>query len=368
MLPAFALAQDDLDYPTDIVYDSESETYYVSNWADGEGYILKLDKDGNILETYFDELHYAGGMCIVENTLFVLDNLDLSISGGNLLPSYLIGIDLTTGNEISKVEIAPDNTYLNFVERANDNLYISDSQKSIIHKYNIQDKTVENFLTDLNSVPFGICYDEDNERLLYTEYGYKFSKLKSVNLSGDEISTVYYTYTYIKAVISHPTADYYYSCWDTASIKKTQWGDEEVRKVKYDFTWDFLSSNDHNRPFGLCIGYNDVIAVCNWGDHTLSFIEDEVFSVEEQSSKTNLYTVYPNPSNGKFNIRFYDIASNNLEISILNIAGQQVFQEKLNNSDMLAEKKFNLQHLPAGTYVVILKDDRSISQKKLIIN
>lgn len=364
ILPTLVFAQDTLYYPSDIKYHSETETYYVSNWADGEGYILRLDKDANILETFYDGLHYASGMCLVGNTLYVLDNLDLNISGGNQLPSYLIGIDMTTAEEISKVEIGPEHIYLNFVAKAqNGFLYISDYQNNIIYKYHLQNKTVTNFLTDL-STPFGICYDIYSNRMIFTENGTGLSYLKSVHPHGGEVTTEFYTDAYIKGVVMHPNADFYYTTWD---VNSTQWGDEEVRKINNDFNSDYLASGGHNRPFGLCVGYDDVIAVCNWGDHTLSFLNDEVFSVEEQSSKINLYTVYPNPSNGKFNIRFYDIASNNLEISILNIAGQQVYQEKINNSDMLVEKKFHLQHLPAGTYVVILKDDHSISQEKLII-
>ena len=363
LLPTLTFAQEELNYPIDIKYNSETENYYVSNWADGDGYILKLDKEGNILETFFDGLHYAGGLCIVQDTLYVLDNLDLNISGSSL-PSYLIGIDLGSGNEISKVEISTGGTYLNFVEKAlNGYLYISDSQKNSIYRYGLKNKTVENFLTDL-STPFGLCYDYYNVRLLFTENGIGLSYLRSVHPWGGEVTTPFYTDAYIKGVVMHPSANFYYSTWD---VNSTQWGDEEVRKVNNNFTWDFLSSNDHNRPFGLCIGYDNFIAVCNWGDHTLSFFNDEVFSIEEQSSKTDPFTIYPNPSNGKFNIGFPNFVSVNLEITILSITGQQVYNEKVNNSNMLVEKQFDLQHLQAGTYVVILKDDRSITQKKLII-
>ena len=83
IFPIFAFTQEDIYYPIDIVYHSETETYYLSNWADGEGYILKLDKDGNIVETYFEGLHYAGGLCIIENILYVLDNYDLETSATN---------------------------------------------------------------------------------------------------------------------------------------------------------------------------------------------------------------------------------------------------------------------------------------------
>jgi len=364
LLPIFAFTQDDFDYPVDIVYNSETENYYVSNWADGNGYILKLDKDGNIIETFFEGLHYAGGMRISGNTLYVLDNLDLNNNPSNLLPSYLVGINLNTGAEVSNVEISSGGTYLNFMDKANNNLlYITDSQKNSIYQYSFQDNTVTTFLTNLSS-PFGICYDYYNDRLLFTANGTGLSYLKSVSPEGGEVTTPFYTDAYIKGVVMHPSADFYYTTWD---VNSTQWGDEIVGKVNNDFNWEFEPSYDHNRPFGLCIGYNDVVAVCNWGNHTLRFIDDAVFSVDELSSKSDPYTIYPNPSNGKFNLGFSDIGSSNFELSILNMTGQQVYQEKVNTSYNTVEKSFDLQGLPAGTYVVIIKDDLSVSQKKLII-
>lgn len=363
ILPTIAFTQDSLYYPIDIVYHPTMENYFVSNWADGDGYILKLDKEGNILERYYDDLHYAGGLCIAQDSLYVLDNLDLNV-GGSSLPSYIIGIDLNTGNEISKVEISTGGTYLNFVEKAlNGSLYISDSQKNTIYKYNLKNRTVANFLTDLNN-PFGLCYDYYKEILYFTENGTGISYLKSVPPWGGSVQTTFYTDAYIKGIVMHPNADFYYTTWDAYS---TQWGDEEVRKVNNNFTWDFLSSNDHNRPFGLCMGYDDFVVVCNWGDHTLSFLNDQVFSVDELPSKTDAYTIYPNPNNGIFQIKFSAGISSDIELTILNITGQQVYSEKINNSNLLTERKLNLQHLQAGTYVVILKDDHSISQKKLII-
>lgn len=362
-LPIIAVGQD-FYYPIDIVYQPSTETYYVSNWADGNGYILKLDKEGNITETFYDGLHYAGGLCIVGDKLYVLDNLDLNISGSSL-PSHLIGIDLATGNEVSNVEISTGGTYLNFVEHAYNNLYISDEQKLKIYSYNLQDNTVSDFISGLTTPPFGICFDTYNDRLLFTQNGTNKSFLKSVHPLGGTTTHVYTIDSlYIKGIIQHPDSNFYYTTWFWGG----QWGDEEVRKVNYEFIWDYVPSNNHDQPFGLCIGFDDVVAICNWGDHTLSFLEDEVFSVEEFDSKPDPYTVYPNPTNGKFRIGFSENVTSNIEIVILNMTGQQVYHEKVNNSSILTDREFDMQHLPAGTYVVILKDDSSVSQKKLIIN
>ncbi len=363
VLPIFAFTQETFYYPIDIVYHSATENYYVSNWADGDGYVLKLDKDGNILETFYNGLSYAGGLCIVDNVLYILDNQDLNISGSSL-PSFLVGIELGSGNPVLNKKISQGGTYLDFMDAAYGNLYITDDQQSKIYKYSIQSNMVSDFITDLDSPPFGICYDDYNDRLLFTQNGVGESYLVSVHPLGGDTTEVFTTDAYMKGVVRHPNADFYFSTWD---VNSTQWGDEEVRKVNNNFTWEFMPSWPHNRPFGLCVGYNDQIVVCNWGDHTLSFLEDNIFSVDEFSSKPDPFTVYPNPSNGRFNIGFSDQIPSKLEITILSITGQQVYQEMVNNSNMLAERQFNLDHLQPGTYVVILKDDRSVSQKKLII-
>ena len=365
ILPIFAFTQENLHYPIDIVYHSATENYYVSNWADGDGYILKLDKDGDIIETFYNGLSYAGGLRIVGDILYVLDNQDLNISGSSL-PSFLVGIELSSGNPILNKKISQGGTYLDFMDFAYGNLYITDDQQSKVYKYNIQNNMVSDFLTDLDSPVFGICFDDYNDRLLFTQNGIGESYLFSIPpLGGSDATKVFTTDAYMKGLVRHPNADFYFSTWD---VNSSQWGDEEVGKVNNNFTWEFLPSYPHNRPFGLCVGYNDQIVVCNWGDHTLSFLEDEVFSVEEHVSKSDPYTVYPNPNNGKFNIGFSDNIASNIEVVILNMTGQQVFHEKVNNSSLLTDREFDMQHLPAGTYVVILKDDRTVSQKKLIIN
>jgi len=259
ILPIFSFTQESLYYPIDIVYHAETENYYVSNWGDGEGYILKLDKEGSIVETFYSDLHYPGGLCIVDGTLYVLDNYDLNQSG-NTLPSYLVGILLDSGDPVKLKKISDSGTYLDFMDNAYGNLYITDDQQSKIYKYNIQSNTVSDFLTDLNS-PFGVCYDDYNDRLIFTENGIGLSYLKSVHPLGGEVTTPYYTDAYIKGVVRHPNANFYYSTWD---VNSTQWGDEEVRMVVNNFSWDYIFPALHNRPFGLCIGYDNHLVVCNW--------------------------------------------------------------------------------------------------------
>ncbi len=163
----------------------------------------------------------------------------------------------------------------------------------------------------------------------------------------------------------HPNADLYYTTWDAQF--PPVWGDEEVRMVVNNFSWGHTLGYDHYQPWGLCIGYDNHVVVCNYGVHSLSFYDLDTYSVDEITDKSEGYTIYPNPNNGKFNIEFSNGMSSDLEITVLNITGQQVYREKVNNVSLSTKKEINLQHLQAGTYVVILINDRSISQEKLII-
>jgi len=347
----------------DIVYHNTTENYYVSNQADGNGYILKMDKDGNIIETLYDDLHYVGGLCIVGDILYILDTYDY------YLESFLIGINLNSGDNVLQKKISSGLTNPNFMDNAYGNLYITDIKQYKIFKYNIQQDSVSDFIIGIIPPSIGICYDYYNNRLLFTQNGPNgsdISYIKSIHPTGGDITNLYEVENYIKGLIMHPNADLYYTTWDAQY--PPVWGDEEVRMVVNNFSWGHTIGNDHYQPWGLCIGYDNNLVVCNYGSHSLNFYDLDTYGVDEIIDKSEDYTIFPNPTNGKFKIGFSEYVTSNIEIAILNMTGQQVYHEKVNNSSMLTDREFDMQHLPAGTYVVILKDDSSVSQKKLIIN
>jgi len=75
----------------------------------------------------------------------------------------------------------------------------------------------------------------------------------------------------------------------------------------------------------------------------------------------NNFRIYPNPSNGKFNIDFQDYG--NYAIEILSVIGQKVLTLQENN-----KKNIEINHLQQGVYLIkITKDSKSIV-KKIVIN
>lgn len=72
--------------------------------------------------------------------------------------------------------------------------------------------------------------------------------------------------------------------------------------------------------------------------------------------------LYPNPTNGNFNI-YFDTINSPYSIEIISIFGQRVF-EKSNITDSLS----TINNLPKGIYIVRINQDSETFSKKIIIN
>ena len=187
--PFMIFAQNTFHYPLDIVFNEEAETYYVSNWANGNGYVSKVNTSGEITGTLFDDLTYGGGMCLIGNVLYVVDNSDLY---NGSLPSYLVAIDINTGAELSRLEVSTGGTWLDLMTTDNKgHLFVCDSEKFMIYKIDIATQTVSNFVEEIYK-PFGICYDHFNDRIIFTESRSTVSYLKSISPDGGEFAVEYF--------------------------------------------------------------------------------------------------------------------------------------------------------------------------------
>lgn len=73
-------------------------------------------------------------------------------------------------------------------------------------------------------------------------------------------------------------------------------------------------------------------------------------SVDENENELNV-SIYPNPSNGEFTIALNDIASDRVNVSILNVAGQVVYNEVFAASSS-TQREVNMNNQPKGVYFV----------------
>ncbi len=117
----------------------------------------------------------------------------------------------------------------------------------------------------------------------------------------------------------------------------------------------------------MCIGNDNHLVVCNWGSHSLSFINLDLFDVEENKLSDQNISIYPNPSNGRFTLSLDDINEKEFDLTVTDITGKEIFSDHIINNSSSLEKEYNLENLPKGAYLLMIRDNVSVVQKKLII-
>jgi hypothetical protein len=83
-------------------------------------------------------------------------------------------------------------------------------------------------------------------------------------------------------------------------------------------------------------------------------------NIEENITSNNGILVYPNPSNGTFNITSKATIN---QIQISDVLGKIIYQEKSNNN----QTTINLQNQSTGIYFISLSDGTKTQQAKIII-
>ncbi|MCD4793586.1 MAG: choice-of-anchor J domain-containing protein [Bacteroidales bacterium] len=87
---------------------------------------------------------------------------------------------------------------------------------------------------------------------------------------------------------------------------------------------------------------------------------------ENPISENEFVTVYPNPSNGVFNVQMLNNKSAYLSMQIFNIQGQIIWQKELSNSINYTEN-INISNFTKGIYFIKINTGKKIVTKKIII-
>lgn len=87
-------------------------------------------------------------------------------------------------------------------------------------------------------------------------------------------------------------------------------------------------------------------------------------AINEQESLENYLTIYPNPNNGSFNVNIELPKANDVTISIINVVGQVISTEKINNT-MGGTYAMDIASQVSGMYFVEIKTNDSRVVKKI---
>ncbi len=103
-----------------------------------------------------------------------------------------------------------------------------------------------------------------------------------------------------------------------------------------------------------------------------------VTATNEVKSENLVVSIYPNPSNGTFNIRWSVPAlmtgsdgvsgqGSDIQISVIDELGQVVYAENRNNHIGLNTEQLNLENLASGVYTLRMQTNGGITMKKLVV-
>tara|TARA_B100000902_G_C26725529_1_gene628778 strand:- start:117 stop:401 length:285 start_codon:yes stop_codon:yes gene_type:complete len=88
--------------------------------------------------------------------------------------------------------------------------------------------------------------------------------------------------------------------------------------------------------------------------------------IEGGSAITNL-DVYPNPSRDVFNISFTSESVQNLSIRVLNLVGEEILSEDLEQFVGEYTKKVSMLNYSKGIYFLEISTDGGVVNKKIIL-
>ena len=98
----------------------------------------------------------------------------------------------------------------------------------------------------------------------------------------------------------------------------------------------------------------------------LNWTQPSAIRVEGGTAINNL-DVYPNPSRDIFNVSFTSEDIQNLEVRIINVIGEVVYTEDLNEFVGEYTKQVNLSTYTKGVYFLEITTDNGVINKKLIL-
>ncbi len=158
--------------------------------------------------------------------------------------------------------------------------------------------------------------------------------------------------------------------WDGKNVSGTVNGTvvaDGSYKVTIQSTWNHGTSGTVTRSFtftkGTAADHQTPANDANFTNITLDWVPAITTGVEERVSDVQEISVYPNPTNGIFNVDFKK-ADN---IKVINMLGAAVYEEKIEQA-AAGTKSIDITNYANGIYFIYVSDGEKSSKHKIILN
>jgi hypothetical protein len=275
----------------------------------------------------------------------------------------LLQIDLSSADTIANIYV-PGSEYLGHIALDSSHyVYITDWSSRKLFRVDINNQTTTTLQT-FTPRPVGICYEENNNRLILLPL-INNAPILAYNLAVGNIDTVRNTN------IDEPDA----ICRDlNGSYYITSFAENIVYRFDEYFSSEpEIISTGHSQPSG--IGYNmsdNIIGVTNYNINSVDFINLGPNNVEFEPNNTPvdfvLFQNYPNPFNASTTIEYQIPKESFVSLKIFDVLGNET-RTLVNNEKPVGEFKeqFSAVGLSSGIYFYRLKVNGYAETRKMIL-
>lgn len=92
-----------------------------------------------------------------------------------------------------------------------------------------------------------------------------------------------------------------------------------------------------------------------------------ITDIDDFANNDFLFTVFPNPNNGSFNISFNALAKENYKLELINVIGESVYQEILPEFKGIYSKQIDIGKYGKGIYMIHLSTSKKEVVKKIVV-
>lgn len=350
-------AQNLLDSPESVVFDSVRNRYIVSNWGDGA--IVQIDSNG--VQSYFSTVwlnqYQIAGLYLFGDTL-------LTATGVGNVPG-LSGFDINTDSLLFHISIPGIGLPNDITVDTSGTIYVTDYWDDKL--YRIVDhipSIVIGHGQGLGS-PNGIFYDEIYHRLLICSIMGPGAPILQLNLEDTTLSTLITGTPGYDGITLDNDRNLYGSDWNIDGI------------YIYDSTFTNppqVFSTGHLDPADIYFDrINSLLCIPNFSRNTVDFVSIEPSAIGTNHGslmpgKMTLFPIYPNPFNPQTQVTYLLPNAANVSLIVYDIQGRMV--ERIVDGWLPAgiySAVFNGANLPSGTYIIQLASEGINRTQKIVL-
>ncbi|MFN0030528.1 MAG: SMP-30/gluconolactonase/LRE family protein [Flavobacteriales bacterium] len=292
-----------------VEYDPVYQRWLVSNGST----VIEVDGTGSPVAYFGTDPAADYGMEVMGNVLYAV-----VIEGS--ANNYVKGYDLTSGLEVASILI-DEAAFLNGMASDGDHrVWVTDFTNKDIYEIDFTDLGNPVYTLVVNNTvttPNGICYDADNSRLVFANWGAS-AKIKEVSLPDYTVTTLVENAGVgsIDGIDIDGQGNFFICSWQPVKVKKYN-NDFSVEEV--------ITVPGLSQPADLCYSpETDTLAIPSAGNSTVKFVGFTKNSVEATEENPFALSCYPNPLCERSVLYFTLTEAGNTTIDIYNTQGQLV--------------------------------------------